>query len=138
MTKKYSNILLGLIILVAFFLRFYKVTSIPPSLNWDETSIAYNAYSILKTGKDEWGQVMPLHFKSFGEYKLPAQIYASIPGIAIFGLNELGVRITPVVYGTLTVLFLYFLVEELFKKKTISFIYNYTLHKKKGLHFRNV
>ena len=50
------------------------------------------------------GEFVPLHFKSFGEYKLPAQIYASIPGIYFFGLNELGVRITPVVYGTLTVL----------------------------------
>ncbi|MDI6785146.1 MAG: glycosyltransferase family 39 protein [bacterium] len=122
MIKKYFNILLGLIIVVAFFLRFYKITSIPPSLNWDETSIAYNAYSILKTGKDEWGQIMPLHFKSFGEYKLPAQIYASIPGIFFFGLNELGVRITPVIYGTLTVLLLYFLVEEFFRKKPISLI----------------
>ena len=128
MTKNYyPKIILFIIIVLSFFLRFYKVTLIPPSLNWDETSIAYNAYSILKTGKDEWGQVMPLHFKSFGEFKLPAQIYASIPGIAIFGLNELGVRITPVVYGTLTVLLLYLLLEELYKRKTISLIGSFLL-----------
>ncbi|MCX6704915.1 MAG: glycosyltransferase family 39 protein, partial [Candidatus Woesebacteria bacterium] len=72
------------------------------------------AYSILKTGRDEWGQFLPLHFKSYGEYKLPAQIYASIPAIAVFGLNELGVRTTPVIYGTLTVLFLYFLAKKMF------------------------
>ena len=117
-----SKLILILIVFLAFFLRFYKITSIPPSLNWDETSIAYNAYSILKTGKDEWGEVLPLHFKSFGEYKLPAQIYASIPAIAIFGLNEFGVRITPVVYGTLTVFLLYLLVQELYRKKEISLI----------------
>ena len=117
-----SKLILVLIVAFAFILRLYKVTTIPPSLNWDETSIAYNAYSILKTGRDEWNQFLPLHFKSFGEYKLPAQIYASIPGIAIFGLNELGVRITPVVYGTLTVLLLYFLVQELYRKKGISLI----------------
>lgn len=120
--KYYSNIILVLIIVLGFFLRIYKVASIPPSLNWDETSIAYNAYSILKTGKDEWGQFMPLHFKSFGEYKLPAQIYASIPGIAIFGLNEFGVRITPIVYGTLTVFLLYILTYEIFRKKNISLL----------------
>ncbi|KKP48308.1 MAG: hypothetical protein UR39_C0001G0103 [Candidatus Woesebacteria bacterium GW2011_GWA1_33_30] len=111
-----------LILALAFFLRFYKITSIPPSLNWDETSIAYNAYSILKTGRDEWGQFMPVHFKSFGEYKLPAQIYASIPGVAIFGLNEFGVRITPVVYGTLTIFLLYLLAQELYRKRYISLI----------------
>lgn len=121
MIKKYYNeIIIFFIIVLAFGLRIYKVTSIPPSLNWDETSIGYNAYSILKTGKDEWGEFMPVHFKSFGEFKLPAQIYASIPAIAIFGLNEFGVRITPVIYGTLSVLLLYFLVRELFGKSHYS------------------
>jgi len=115
-----SKILLFLIIALSFFLRVYKVSSIPPALNWDEVSIAYNAYSVLKTGRDEWGQFLPLHFKSYGEYKLPAQIYASIPGIAIFGLNEFGVRITPVIYGTLTVLLLYLLIQEAFKIRSVS------------------
>lgn len=119
--KKYSAwIWLFFILLTAFFLRFYKITSVPPSLNWDEVSIGYNAYSILRTGRDEWGVFLPLNFKSYGEYKLPAQIYASIPGIAILGLNELGVRITPVIYGTLTVLLLYFLVLEMFKYRPLT------------------
>ncbi|OGE64846.1 hypothetical protein A3I48_00355 [Candidatus Daviesbacteria bacterium RIFCSPLOWO2_02_FULL_36_7] len=108
--KKYSySILLILVLILSFILRFYKVTEIPPSLNWDEVSIGYNAYSILKTEKDEWKESFPVHFKAYGEYKLPVQIYASIPGIYIFGLNELGVRITLVVYGTLTVLVMFFL-----------------------------
>lgn len=108
------------IILIAFLLRFYKVTEIPPSLNWDEVSIGYNAYSVLKTGRDEWGEMLPAHFKAYGEYKLPAQIYSSIPGIAIFGLNELGVRITPVVYGTLTILLCFFLGKILFKSDFVG------------------
>jgi len=115
-----SKILLFLIIALSFFLRVYKVSPIPPALNWDDVSIAYNANSVLKTGRDEWGQFLPLHFKSYGEYKLPAQIYASIPGIAIFGLNEFGVRITPVIYGTLTVLLLYLLIQEAFKIRSVS------------------
>lgn len=117
-----NKILLFLIIILAFFLRFYKVLEVPPSLNWDEVSIGYNAYSILKTGRDEWGQFLPLHFKSYGEYKLPGQIYFSIPAIFIFGLNDFSVRITPVIYGTLTILFLYFLTLEITKLKTIALI----------------
>lgn len=125
--KKLKWLLLGLIVVLAFLLRIYKVIQVPPSLNWDEVSIGYNAYSILKTGKDEWGKFLPFHFKSYGEYKLPAQIYASIPGIAIFGLNELGVRITPVIYGTLTVLFVFFLVNELFGNSWISLLSSFFL-----------
>jgi 4-amino-4-deoxy-L-arabinose transferase-like glycosyltransferase len=117
-----TKILLLAILLLAFFLRLYKVTEVPPSLNWDEASIGYNAYSVLKTGRDEWGQFMPIHFKSYGEYKLPAQIYASIPGIFIFGLNELGVRITPVIYGTLTVLLMFFLGRAIFASSLVGLI----------------
>ncbi len=114
--------MLLLVIILAFGLRFYKVTEDPPALNWDEVSIAYNAYSILKTGKDEWNQSFPVHFKSYGEFKLPVQIYASIPGIYIFGLNELGVRITPVVYGTLTVIVMFFLGRELFLSNWVGLV----------------
>ncbi len=115
MMKTTKYLVFILIILLAFFLRLHKVTEIPPSLNWDEVSIGYNAYSILKTGKDEWGKFFPIHFKSYGEYKLPVQIYLSIPGIYFFGLNEIGVRITPVIYGTLTVLIMFFLGRALFQ-----------------------
>ena len=115
-------LLLGIIIALAFFLRFYRVVEIPPSLNWDEVSIAYNGYSILKTGRDEWNQRMPIHFKSYGEFKLPAQVYLSIPGIYLFGLNELGVRITPVIYGTLTVFVIFFLAKALFQSNFVGLI----------------
>ena len=43
------------IIILAFILRFYKLGQIPPSLDWDETAHGYNAYSILKTARDEYG-----------------------------------------------------------------------------------
>ncbi len=125
--RKISATLLLLILGLAFFLRIYKVVNVPPSLNWDETAIAYNAYSILKTGHDEWGVSFPLNFKSYGEYKLPVQIYGSIPGIAVFGLNELGVRITPVIYGTLTVLLLYFLANLIFKDRRVGLLSSFVL-----------
>ncbi len=96
------------------------MTEVPPSLNWDEVSIGYNAYSIMKTGKDEWGVPFPLHFKAYGEYKLPVQIYFSIPGIYFFGLNDFGVRVLPIVYGTLTVLLLYLLCKEWFDSRLIG------------------
>lgn len=122
MTKYLKVLLLGAILLFAFALRLWQISEIPPALNWDEVSIAYNAYSVLKTGRDEWGQFLPLQFKAFGEYKLPVHIYASIPGIMAFGLTEMGVRITPVVYGTLTVLLFYLLAYEMFKSRNIGLL----------------
>ena len=114
------NKILILILLVAALFRFVGVTQSPPALNWDEASIGYNAYSILKTGKDEWGEFLPLNFRAFGEQKLPGMIYASIPGIAIFGLNDFGVRVTPALLGVLSVYLIYLLAYKIFAKKELA------------------
>jgi len=61
MTKK----ILFIIIVAGFLIRFININNYPPLL-WDEASLGYNAYSILKTGRDEYGKFLPLIFKSFG------------------------------------------------------------------------
>jgi len=84
---------------VFFFTRLYKINDIPPSVYWDEASIGYNAYSIAQTGKDEWGDFLPIHFRAFGEFKLPVYIYSVVPFIQLFGLNEFSVRIPAVLFS---------------------------------------
>ena len=109
-----------IILLLAFFLRLYDVAKTPPSLNWDEVSLGYNAYSVLKTGKDEWGKVFPLIFQAYGDYKLPGYVYILTPFVSLFGLNEFSVRFPSVIAGTLTVLFTYLIVKELLKNNSSS------------------
>ncbi len=112
-----------LILCLAAFLRFSALDRVPPSLNWDETAIAYNAYSILQTGKDEWGKSWPLlGFESFGEYKLPVFIYATIPGVGLFGLTEFGARFMPALFGVIGVGLTYLFVKELFKNKNLALL----------------
>lgn len=116
--------LLVLIVVFAFFIRVYKVTAVPPSLSWDEVSIGYNAYSILKTGRDEHGRFLPIDtFVGYGDYKPPLAVYLTVPFVAVFGLSELAVRLPSVIAGTLAVLLTYFVVLELFdhKKREFSF-----------------
>lgn len=115
-TKFLSQILLFIsILLIAVFLRFYQINNLPPSLNWDEVSIGYNAYSILKTGRDEWGQFLPLSFRAFGDYKLPLYIYLDVPFVAMLGLNEIAVRLPSVVAGIGVVLLTFLILKELTK-----------------------
>ena len=110
---KYKKILLLLIVLFAFLLRFANVANNPPSLNWDEASIGYNAYSILQTGKDEYGNFLPSSIRSFDDYKPPVYAYLTVPSIAVFGLSEFAVRFPAVIFGALSVLILYFLTREI-------------------------
>jgi 4-amino-4-deoxy-L-arabinose transferase-like glycosyltransferase len=113
---KYKIIILSIIFL-AFFLRIFQVQYSPPSLNWDEAALGYNSYSLLKTGKDEYGNRFPLLIRSFDDYKPPIYSYFSIPFIYVFGLNELSVRILSVLSGTLSVFLIYLIGKEVFNKK---------------------
>lgn len=109
------------IIVLAIFLRLYKLGSAPTSLYWDEASLGYNAYSILKTARDEHGVFMPLtNFGAFGDYKPPGYIYAAVPSIFTFGLSEFAVRFPSAFFGVLTVIVTYFLAKKLFEVEFIA------------------
>ncbi len=118
--RKISNLVLITILLFGFSLRFYSVQNIPPGLTWDEAALGYNAYSLLKTGRDEYGAVLPLNLKSFGDYKPALYAYLDIPFVALFGLNELAVRLPSVLAGVIFIWLMYALMQELFAKKWLS------------------
>lgn len=122
MRPTHSRLLLLCILIIAATLRFYKLGVIPASMNTDEVAIGYNAYSILKTGKDEYGRKFPLLFQSFDDYKLPAYIYFTVPSVAVFGLHDVSVRLPSAFFGTLTVLATYFFVEALFVNPEIALL----------------
>lgn len=122
MSKSNINKLLILILTLALFLRLNKISFVPPSLNWDEISHGYNAYSILKTGKDEWGIRFPLIFRAYGDFKLPLYIYLATVTEALFGLNVVGVRLVSVLAGVGLVFLSYLLSKKILKKESLSLI----------------
>ncbi len=117
-----KNFPLILVVVLGAILRFYKLSLLPPSLNWDEASHGVNAYSLLKTGRDEWGLSWPLIFRAFGDYKLPVYIYTSILPIWIFGLNAFAIRFVSALAGTLAIFGLYLLVRQLFSSPKLALI----------------
>lgn len=108
------------IVLVALVLRLVGLSEYPAGLNADEASFGYDAYSILQTGRDQWGNFLPISLKSFGDYKLPLYGYLAVPSVAIFGLNEFSVRLPNAVVGTLAALATYLLTRETSKKESVG------------------
>lgn len=118
---------LSIVILLGLGLRLYKITTVPPSLSHDETAIAYNAYSILKTGRDEYGEPFPLLFRSFDDYKLPGMVYSTVPFVALFGTSELSARLPSALYGLLSIIVIYLIVLELTSSRLSSLISAFVL-----------
>ncbi len=112
--SKTHFIIFLLILVLGFGLRTYNLANIPAGFFADEASIGYNAFSILTTGFDEHGAHLPFFFRAFGEYKSPIQTYSTVPLVALFGLNEMSVRLVSVTYGILSIIAIYLLTKELF------------------------
>lgn len=121
MKKFIPFILLGLIILLAIATRFYKLGEIPKGFYVDEAGQGYSAYSILKTGKDEFGKAFPVVFRSLTDFKTPVYIYLIVPLIPIFGLTPFTVRFPSFLFSILTIPILFYLIKELMPKKHLSF-----------------
>src|SRR3989339_722706 len=107
--------LFWLVLALGFLLRIAFLGSVPAGFTPDEASQGYAAYSLLKTGKDEWGIGWPIaSFRAFADYRAPLQTYLIIPTVAVFGLNEFAVRLPSAITGTLAVLAIFLLVGFLF------------------------
>ncbi len=95
-------------------------------MDWDEVALGYNAYSLLQTGKDEYGVSHPLVFKSFGNYELPLYFYIDTISIKIFGENEFATRFPSALLGSISILLVYLFVSEFFYeekyRRTVSFL----------------
>ena len=114
MKKKYIYLILFAIVLIAAVLRLWQLGHVPPSPDWDEAALGYDAYSIIHTGRDEFGKFLPVVLRSFDDYKPALYAYFAIPTVFIFGLNLFAVRLPSVIMGVIGVIATYFLVKELF------------------------
>jgi 4-amino-4-deoxy-L-arabinose transferase-like glycosyltransferase len=122
MKKTWGLGLLFGIVVLAVVLRFAWLGQHPAGVTPDEIQQGYSAYSVLKTGKDEWGDLLPIFPRSFGDYRPPLYVYLTVPAIALFDLNMFAVRLPSAVFGVLGVMVMYLLTIELFKQRTVALL----------------
>jgi 4-amino-4-deoxy-L-arabinose transferase-like glycosyltransferase len=115
MSKKIFYILFFGVIVLSIVLRLWQLGGVPASPDWDEVALGYNAYSILETGRDEYGKFLPVVFRSFDDYKPGLYTYLIIPFIPIFDLTVFTVRLPAAIIGVVGVIATFFLSKELFR-----------------------
>jgi 4-amino-4-deoxy-L-arabinose transferase-like glycosyltransferase len=117
---KLSKLNIGLILLLAvsLFIRLVKINNL--SLFNDEIDVGYQAFSLLNTFHDYKGNFLPVYIQSLTESRAPLLVYLTIPGIKIFGLSLIGIRIIPVLFGVLSIYLFYKLILLLSKSNTLA------------------
>jgi len=93
---------------LSFVWYFDEPLRTTPGFFIDESSIAYNAWSIARAGVDEHGVRMPVYFAAFGEYKNPVYIYLLALVFKIAGPGILAARALSIALGFLAALALTF------------------------------
>lgn len=110
------------IIFLGAFLRFYHLDSIPRGINDDEASHGYNAYSLLLTGKDEWGKSYPIFFRESGNYASPLYTYLTIIPIKFIGFSIFSTRYVSALSGVLLIFLTYLTVYKFSRNTKLSLI----------------
>jgi len=82
----------------------------------DEVSIGWNAYSILKTGRDEYKTMLPFVLRAYDDFRPALYVYLVIPFVALLGLTVMAVRLPSVTLSIFSFLFVYLLANTLLGK----------------------
>ncbi|OGM17393.1 hypothetical protein A2V56_02670 [Candidatus Woesebacteria bacterium RBG_19FT_COMBO_42_9] len=115
--NKKTYILLFLILIISIAFRFYKLSEVPLGMLPDAFSQAYNAFSILHTGKDLYGENFPILFRAFGSYQPPLYTYLTVIPIMLFGNTIFSARFVSAFSGVLGVVLTYLIISNLFRLK---------------------
>ncbi|MGV3504505.1 MAG: glycosyltransferase family 39 protein [Adhaeribacter sp.] len=105
--------LVGLTLLLGLGLRLYRFPDIPQGLNIDEATSAYEAFSLLETGKDKWGNPWPAYFPGWGSGQNVLLAYLTIPFVKVLGLNVQAARLPALLAGLLTLPLFYMTLRPL-------------------------
>lgn len=113
--RRQGRVWLAAILVLAAFLRLYDLEGMPPGMYTDEVSVAYNAHSLLKTGKDWNGRRWPLlHFEAYGDRPNCLYLYLSVPFQVMGGMNKIAHRLPSAVGSIATVLLICFVAGRMF------------------------
>lgn len=122
--KPSTYFFLFIIVLVAAFLRFWQLGSVPVGITHDELGYVYNSYSIAETGKNVFGESLPFltWMNNQGWPFLPVPIYFSVPFLKVLGISAMAGRLPDAIIGVADVVLVFLLVKSLFKKSRLALL----------------
>lgn len=118
--RKRIKILLIVALCVGFFLRFWRLTSLPYPPDGDEVAFGYYGWSLLHFGADEYGKILPLNFSSIGDFKYPGLAYFNMIPAALFGLSDVTTRFISATSGVALITIVFYFSRLLFASEFLA------------------
>ncbi len=115
-------LVLAIVLVCGATLYTFRVTRNPAGFFIDESSVAYNAFTISQTGQDEFGNSWPLFFRAFGDYKNPVFVYLLAALFKITGPSILTARLIGAVAGVVTALLLGLLAARISGRRDVGLL----------------
>ncbi len=114
-------LLILLLLLAAGCIRLFDLEHAPPRICVDEASNGYDAYCLLETGADRWGESWPVFLEAFGrgDFRPALYAYMIVPFVWALGPEELTIatRLPAVILSVGSILCFYLLVARVFDRK---------------------
>jgi MFS family permease len=103
---------------VGLLLRAWQFGAIPPGLNQDEASTAYDAFSLIHYGVDRNGFRFPVVLVSWGSGMYALASYVEAPFIGLFGLSVWSARLPFLLIGLAALPLFYRLLRDTTDRRT--------------------
>jgi len=114
--NKHTFCVIALIVL-GIMLRVFEFGNLPSGLNQDEAFAGYEAYSLMKYGKDSFGYAFPCYLTVWGSGMSVLESYLAIPFIKLFGLSVFTFRLPMLICACISLPVFYLLLREMFNRK---------------------
>lgn len=108
--------------LLFYCLFTYKLLTVPPGINFDESSIGYNAVLISKNLRDQNNDLLPVFVLTLDgkDYKQPVNIYTAALIFKVLGISYFNLKLMSVLFALISG-FVFFKILRLFFSELISF-----------------
>jgi hypothetical protein len=105
------------VLCLAAVLRLAWLGSIPAGLSHDEAVKGYDAWSVLHTGRDQYGVRFPLIFRGLGDQREALMPYLIVLSEGLFGTTDFAVRLPAALCGVALAGAIFLLSRELFSTR---------------------
>jgi 4-amino-4-deoxy-L-arabinose transferase-like glycosyltransferase len=108
-----------ILILISALLIFYRFSTIPKNLSFDEVEFTKLALSLDKKPYIPYSQLATGHSTLY--------FYKILGSLKTFGINTFALRFPSAVFGILSILLFYLIIKKIFKQQLLSFLLALTL-----------